>query len=338
MKIKRLYVIGIPDHEDIMEYGSRYRFFTKWSAENATEVKYLKSDQQNFRQNLINDLIDFRPDSIFIYRNDPIEIFDVLAEHKNGARVIFWHCDWASLKDRWGSYYRKNSIVDYLFVTSFGHVQGYKTDLDITVSFLPNEFANDFDSPVFDEAFKSEVAFVGQCAPFVSEKYYDDRKKFVQYLFAQNCPLRMFPDMSDVSEKNYPVEYNKRLWQNQTVGLARMYGSGKIFLGIHTKQVDDTFCYFSNRPFITMGYGAFYLCYKSAGIENIFGIKKHIDVFSTFEEGREKILFYLAHDDLRKQIAANARALIFEKHLTEHRLRDLIATVETETPTFSGWL
>lgn len=345
MKIKRLFAIGIPENKhDIMEYGSRSRFFHDWSKQNGTTVKYFeptveqRSNKEVFKKTLINSLSDFNPDLIFIYDNNPCKLFDVLIEHKKNAKVAFWHCDWTPLRDRWNSYYKKNSVVDYLFVTSAGHVDMYKNDLDIIVSYLPNEFANDYDSPIFDQNFCSDVVFVGQCAPCIAERFYDNRKKFIQYLLSEKCPLKIFPDMNDVSQQDYNIIYNKRLWENQKHNLSKMYGSGKIFLGIHTKEVDETFCYFSNRPFITMGYGAFYLCWNSNGIEKIFKPGVHLDVFSSFEEGLDKINFYLKNEEERKIISQNARKLIFEKHLSKHRCLDMFETIENEKPTFSGWL
>jgi spore maturation protein CgeB len=345
VKIKKFFVIGIPgNYYGIMEYGSRRRFFDQWARDTGVFIKYFDADispqanQEVLKQLLIKDLSEFKPDTIFIYSNSPITLFDVLTEHKKDAKVAFWHCDWPHLRERWGRYYKKNSPVDFLFVVSAGHVDMYKNDLGILVSYLPNEFSNDFDNTVFDEKFYSDVAFVGQCASWVCEKFYDNRKKFIQYLISKNCQLRIFPDMSDVSEQDYWSEYNRRLWTNQTHHLGKMYGSGKIFLGVHTKSIDDTFCYFSNRPFITMGYGRFYLCWKTFGIENMFEIGTHLDVFSSFEEGFDKITFYLKNEDKREKIAKNAKKLIFEKHLSKYRCQDLISTIENEKPIFSGWL
>ena len=342
MRISKLYIIGIPNnYYGNMEYGSRRRYFEEWSKDTGAELRYLNcdllsGDQEILKLELDKDITEFKPDTIFVYFNHPINIFDVIKNNKHNSRVVFWHCDPTSIKERWGIHYDEK-VVDFLF--SCSDVEIYKKELKNTiVSYLPHEVSCDWDVPVYDKDFETDVAFIGQTGTLSPDRFYGDRKRFMKFLFENKVNLSLIPDLRHLPDEEYIEQYYKEYLKNQSGLMNKILGSGKIFLGIDTERVHDMDQYFSNRPFIIMGYGAFYLSFNTKGIEKVFTPGYHIDVFNNFEEGLDKINFYLENPELRNKIAQQGKKLVFEKHLTRHRLQDLIKTIETEIPTFSGYI
>jgi spore maturation protein CgeB len=308
-----------------------------------TNEKTKNKTKESFSSLLKED----NPDLVIIYDNRPGPLFDVLKENKGQHRVAYWHGDWTPLRKRWcalgiEAHYTKECPIDYLFVVSAGHIKQYRRDLNTrVVSFLPHEFAYDYKNPIVDPYFGSEVAFLGQCGNYSDDTYYKMRKEFVAYLIEHGCPLRIFPDTSDLIVKPKQEAlgiYSRRAGTHKNQYLDKTYGSGKIFLGIDTDRLHKTFGYLSSRPFSTMGFGSFYLAWQTNGIERLFIPGKHLETFSSFEEGWDKIKYYLKNEKERSKIAQTGRNQVFAKHLIKHRLRDMLLTIKFEKPIFSSWI
>ena len=60
--------------------------------------------------------------------------------------------------------------------------------------------------------------------------------------------------------------------------------------------------------------GSFVLSEYAPGIERLFHIGKEIDVFHDEDELIEKVRFYLAHEDLREQMAARSYARAVDEY------------------------
>lgn len=84
----------------------------------------------------------------------------------------------------------------------------------------------------------------------------------------------------------------------------------------------------SARDYRIMGAGGFLLTNHVAGIENWFEIGKMCDTYETPMECVEKIKYYLARLELRKQIAEYGYKIVHEKHKFSDRLKEVIDHVQ----------
>ncbi len=75
----------------------------------------------------------------------------------------------------------------------------------------------------------------------------------------------------------------------------------------------------SARAFTAMGLGAFYMCYHTRGIEDVFEPDKELVLFEDGDEMIEKIHYYLDRDEERLAISKAARECVLANHTYQHR-------------------
>ena len=82
------------------------------------------------------------------------------------------------------------------------------------------------------------------------------------------------------------------------------------------------------RLFECAALGAFQIVDDRPGVSRCFEIGEHLVVYSDLEDLREKVAYYLAHDDERRRIAAAARAHVMANHTYAHRLAEVEGLLE----------
>lgn len=93
--------------------------------------------------------------------------------------------------------------------------------------------------------------------------------------------------------------------------LRKVFASSRINLNSHVRP--DGFMYLNMRTFECLGSGGFMLSDAVKGIENIFDLGVHLDVWRDLGELLNKTLFYLTHDDVRHRIAMRGYAYSHER-------------------------
>jgi spore maturation protein CgeB len=162
-----------------------------------------------------------------------------------------------------------------------------------------------------DPLFQSDVAFIGR--PNTPE-----RAECMQ-LLAKKFDLKLWGSgwekygLSAAATDVYAAEYRK------------ICAGAKIILGWNIDPTIDL--YFSNRTWYTLGCGGFLLTAYTPGLEELFGRGKELDWFETVEEGCEKIAYYLAHDQERKQIARAGYQLAHHEYSYDKMVARIIADV-----------
>ncbi|MYA92030.1 MAG: glycosyltransferase, partial [Chloroflexi bacterium] len=93
--------------------------------------------------------------------------------------------------------------------------------------------------------------------------------------------------------------------------------SVKICVNVH----GDFMRYGGNmRLFEAAALGAFQIVDDRPGLREWFTVGEHLEVFRDVDELRDKVEYYLAHDDERLQVAAAAREHVLKKHTYAQRL------------------
>ena len=214
----------------------------------------------------------------------------------------------------------------------------YFTDIASDVVSL---FTNDTDTHKMREmGFKSEYLQIGypeniyspnghvQVAEpivFMGNNYYDLKQSKPGFPLSKDRQ-----DMAFFLKENYGDKFG--LYGNGWMGLesgsitdgikeSSIYRGAKI--GINYSHFNYS-RYSSDRLLRIMGSGCFCLSHKYQDIEKDFTIGTHLDVFETLDELKEKIDYYLEHEDERVRIAKAGAEYVLKTATWDKRIQQLL--------------
>lgn len=168
---------------------------------------------------------------------------------------------------------------------------------------------------------KYEVSFFGS---WIGQ---GDRRVWLEAI-KDYIPLKVFswnwqdwPKGFDASPAVYGDEFNKAVAES------------KIVLGFSVAP--STWGYWSNRVGKTLLAGGFLLYQYAPGME-LF-LRDGVEYFSTIEELKEKIDFYLLGDTERETIASRGRQMAEERFSSSARVKDLTILMERYLTNHNDW-
>lgn len=163
---------------------------------------------------------------------------------------------------------------------------------------LPNDYPLDHDEYFCSRltarylSFMERITIVGQLANYGIRLYTGD----------QNVVI---PGVASQGQLSYDEE------------LPKLYFLSKINLNISLHCISSGI---PLRVFDIMGVGGFMLTNYQPEIEDIFEIGRDIEVFHSIEELKDKVDYYLKHEEARQRIALNGYKTVSEKHNYSKRL------------------
>ncbi|MFH1879123.1 MAG: glycosyltransferase [Candidatus Omnitrophota bacterium] len=104
----------------------------------------------------------------------------------------------------------------------------------------------------------------------------------------------------------------------------KIYSAARVVLVLH---YDDkkTPCYqASPKLYEAMACGAFVISDNQRDVKNLFENGKHLVIFNSVEDLREKLKFYIANEDQRAAIAMAGYKEVLEKHTYKDRIRVIL--------------
>jgi spore maturation protein CgeB len=105
-----------------------------------------------------------------------------------------------------------------------------------------------------------------------------------------------------------------------------VYNSARINLNVHTWFGQGSGM--NLRLFEVPAAGGFLLTDWVAEIDGAYRQDEHLVCWRTVEELREKVTYYLAHEDERRAIAARGREHFLRHHTYAARARDLLGYLQ----------
>ena len=114
----------------------------------------------------------------------------------------------------------------------------------------------------------------------------------------------------------------------------RLYRCARSRIVLGLNQSHDHTLYFSNRIFLTLACRGFYLTHYVPGMEQVFKDGVHLAWFKSLDECIDKIDFYLAHDELRDQIAAAGHEVVTAEHGYSNRVSEILSILRNEKPVY----
>ncbi len=248
----------------------------------------------------INEVVMYDPDLIVYGLKDIIVNRKWRMEIRRRcptAKIVMWYGDYRD--DDTLQVFANCSEMDMMFVSNDGQEQYYKDKWQMKeVHFLPLG-CEPIKKPTFDKRFAFDFVFIGGQ---ITGSKFEDRAREVQ----------KFRDKLDLKLIN---SFEPNIRANIFEAMPAIYSSSKVVLDIsHFTGVKR---YTSNRFWIIPAYHGFALTKRWPGCEEFYpeNVRAYFD---TFEEAKEKLNYYLKHEDERRKIVDLAHQWSY-KHTYDHR-------------------
>lgn len=232
-----------------------------------------------------------------------------------------------------GSLYKenKNNFYDKLMneAKNDAFLKGYLEGLINTQKLVYgyNYLPECLNNPMILDKLRTYSAFPPLDNYYISEsEVYADYYLTRQLAFAERVDTLMtLGEFFDVNFYTFvPVQLGKVKVHQSIDYLTEMpclFQSSKINLNISLRSIRNGI---PLRAIDILGSGGFLLTNFQEDFLLHFEEGKHFDSYSSIEEACEKCTFYLAHDNLRQQIANNAKEIMLKEHTYEIRLHQMI--------------
>jgi len=264
-------------------------------------------------QGILERLWAFQPDLILITQAEGLcFLVDHGPEIKRlKAIVAYWLCD---LAYQVFPNQALGQLLDFMFLTNQGQIPKYQKQWGIkNIFYMPQGFIPY--PPGYQKKERSkDLVFLGRRYP--GDRRYNERNRFLDQI-AQKFD---YTERDDVpSEK-----------------MSQFLSDFKIVLGMNWRN--DVELYTSDRLFLVLGAGAFYLTHYFPGLERLFQNRRHLVWFKNIDEAEALIRYFLKNDQERESIAQQGYLLALQKHTYRHRLKNIFDIISKKTDRFYGFL
>ena len=251
----------------------------------------------------------FKPDIIFIYSKDiPLGVLQKIAG--GPLKTMLYYEDMSRQVSN--SLAQMGQLVDFFLATNRGLLPDYKKAGIARPIYFPgacDRHDHRLRHPVLP-IWKSDIAFIGQAR--ADEPRVDLTRKLAERhrvkVYGKNWQaFGIQPTLKTITPRRY----------------ALVCQGAKIMLGADiTDKVEG---YWSNRLWLTLGCGGFFLTAYVRGMEKFFENKRHLVWYHSEDECLSLAEEYLAQPDLRHKIARQGYQMVHEHHTFHHFARRAIA-------------
>jgi spore maturation protein CgeB len=270
-------------------------------------------------------LKSFHPD-VLIHTKDelPAEVF---AQAKKDTRLVMWYPD--AYVPEWLERYV--SQCDLFFTKHEGLLDIFKAmnprTFCLTFGFEPSFFDTGEISQADRRKFATDVTFVGSLG---SKPFYFPRRVHLKRVLKDGFGLKWWGPRIPLKLSTIPLilgpvgrAYGGSFVAGRDYALAARLSN--IFLSLDA--LPGLRKSMSGRIFTAVGCGAFFLCLRVDGIEEVFTPGREIAVFDSQQEMMDMIRYYLSHDTERQKIAENGRRRVLAEYTYEIRLRQMMEII-----------
>lgn len=172
----------------------------------------------------------------------------------------------------------------------------------------------------FDERFASQIAFIGT-------GYDADRAEFLLAL-ASRFEVKVWgPGWKQWRGR---LEWSGRAVEGRE--FAAVCSSSAITLGINPSRATGGVSYTSDRTWMVMLAGAFYLADRTPGVAGMLEEGRHCAFYAGLESCVEQCERYLAHADDRERIRRDGEAFVRAFHTYDQRVANILENREFVNP------
>jgi hypothetical protein len=249
-------------------------------------------------QRFENVVREERPDAVLFTKipEVPVGLFSNFRDWFSG-HILWWTFDW--MRHESNSWYLPMArMSDLCFMTDGTDPEGFYASRGINRVEL-HQAADYQHRPIDRVEVTADVAFMGSL-------YTNRRVKLHEVLESLGAAYRYYGSGGTAQE----------VWGED---FARVCCGAKIIVG--DNFVNDVPGYWSDRVYLSLGCGGFFLTAYVPGLEKEFENGKHLVWWNDFDELRGLIAYYLPKPKERERIAKAGHRLVMEKHTWDARMR-----------------
>lgn len=167
--------------------------------------------------------------------------------------------------------------------------------------------------------YECDLAFVGS--------FYPNRAKLFEKLTQYN--LAIWGPGWNKLDKSSPLKANLRGESVRPESWIKIYSASKIVLAPHYQAPCNKFPVYQASPriFEAMSCGAFLITDEQRDVLSLFKDGSHLAIYQNSNDLINKVEYYLTHPEERKRISEKGRMEVLKKHTYQHRIKELINTV-----------
>lgn len=262
----------------------------------------------------------FQPDFVFLSKCLALEL-ETVARVIDGVPNALWYHDPQWFREMQRREIRHVADVGRLAQTFF--VTGFEKEwkaLGLNAKFLPAAGASEIVPAAYDKRFASDVAFIGTG--------YDPARTQLLLDVAPEADLRVWG--LGWEERKEALNWSGRAVEG--VDFARVCSSAKITLGINPARAIGGTTYTSDRTWMVMLAGAFYLGQGTPGMTSYLRDGIECAWYTDARSCREKIAYYLGHSEEREEIRMRGEKFVRDHHTYDQRIKHLLSGTEYADP------
>ncbi len=271
---------------------------------------------------------DLRPDLVFCLAQAPINPPLVRALKAEGALVAYWFVEDFQVFPYWQDLAPEVDVFFALQREPFFqelHKVGAKH-----VAFLPLAADTDIYRPV--SLTPEEKRRYGAALAFVGAGYRNRREFFRGFL---DLDFKIWGSDWDLNSMLAPAIQNQgaRVAEDEAV---KIFNASRINLNLHSSPfhlgINPDGDYLNPRVFDLAAAGAFQLVDGRSQLPEFFLPEEELATFSSLSEARDKIGYFLAHEDERCEMAQKGRERCLREHTYAIRLREALEIIDDFYP------
>ena len=283
---------------------------------------------KNPHAELMAEMDSFSPSVLLHIKDRGLRVEWLKEAKERGIATVQWYPDIAM--PEWLIPYVKNT--DIFFTMAEGLVEEFKKynlrTFWLTQAFEPSFFQISDITPEDISNVASDVTFIGTPG---SKEYYLKRRRYLSRVIDEGFKLRWWGPRLPRKLSTIPLVFGRLgrayggrfIWGEEYAKAAKL---SKVFLAFdaapHIRKS------MSDRMYIAVGCGAFYMCQHVDGIEDLFVPDKEIVTFRNEDEMIDKIRFYLKNDSPRKQVADAGKTRALKDHTYKVRTGQMLRILE----------
>ena len=277
-------------------------------------AKIRRRHQNDSDRWILHKIKAFDPDIIFIYSQDiPLAVLQKIAG--GPVKTMMYYEDMSpEVSTR---LVQRGMLVDFFLTTSKGRLADYKkAGIPHPIYFIGACDRHDhrMRRPVLP-VWKSDIAFIGQARANESRVVLIHKlaERFNVKVYGKNWQTYgIKPTLKAVTPRSY----------------ALVCRGAKIILGADI--TDEVEGYWSNRLWLTLGCGGFFLTAYVRGMEKYFENRRHLVWYHSEAECLSLAEEYLAKPEIRRKIARQGYQRVHERHTFHHFVQRAISLCTRE--------
>ncbi|TDF97561.1 CgeB family protein [Paenibacillus piri] len=280
-------------------------------------------------QDFVSAARQLRPDFVLVLDGMYIPAYQVDQIRAEGIRTAVWFTD--------DPYYTDATVqmavhYDFVFTLELECVDFYRQNGCAQVHYLPfGSNVSVFRPKRIPLKYRKDISFIGSA-------YWNRVGVFdhlAGYFKNKDCYISgiWWDRLRHYSKLSSKIDLNKWMDAKET---ASYYNGTKIVINLHRASDDTTFNYTSRsigavspnpRTFEIAGCGTLQLSDTRSDLPRFYTPGVEIVTYSSPDELKEKIDYYLNHEEERREIALNALRRTMQEHTYTHRIASMLRLI-----------